>query len=85
MTQCNPSLTLGPELYLDQVEPEKDPIDVKNAQRLAGALIWLSTRTRPDIQYMQNRISSLATLAPKLAIQCGKRVLRYLSGTKDVG
>ena len=52
---------------------------------MAGSLIWLSTRTRPDITYAQSRISSMATKAPKKAFQEGMRALRYLNGTKNLG
>ena len=50
---------------------------------MAGALIWLSTRTRPDIAYAQSRISSMATKAPQRAVIEGLRLLRYLQGTKQ--
>merc|ERR1711973_738638 len=67
------------------VEQNVDPEDVHRAQRLAGSLIWLSTRTRPDITYAQSRISSMATEAPRRAFLEGMRVLRYLNGTKHFG
>ena len=52
---------------------------------MAGSLIWLSTRTRPDLSYAQSRISSMATKAPKRAVVEGLRLLRYLQGTKTIG
>ena len=52
---------------------------------MAGSLIWLSTRTRPDIAYAQSRISSMATKAPCRAVLEGLRVLRYLQGTISFG
>ena len=67
------------------VEENVAPDDVHRAQKLAGSLIWLSTRTRPDITYAQSRISSMATKAPKRAFLEGMRVLRYLNGTKHLG
>ena len=66
-------------------EKEPDPEYVHRAQRLAGSLIWLSSRTRPDITYVQSRISSMMTKAPKIALMEGMGVLRYLQGTKHVG
>ena len=53
------------------------------AQKLAGSLIWLSTRERPDIAYAQHRHSSFAVRAPKKALAERKRVLRNLSGTAN--
>ena len=67
----------------EEVEP--DPEDILRAQKMAGSLIWLSTRTRPDVMYAQSRISSMATKAPQRAVVEGLRVLRYLQGTKSVG
>ena len=67
----------------DEKEENVSINDIRLAQKLAGSLIWLSTRTRPDIAYAQHRISSLAVRAPKKALAEGKRVLRYLNGTSN--
>ena len=73
------------ELPSEGTDGELNPEDILRAQKLAGSLIWLSTRTRPDISYAQSRVSSMATKAPRTALLEGIRVLRYLQGTKDVG
>ena len=67
------------------VEEVQNPEDVHRAQKIAGSLIWLSTRTRPDITYAQSRISSMMLKAPKTAVIEAIRVLRYLQGTKHYG
>ena len=89
MTDCRPGLVPGVptkvELPGEEPEGEPDPEDIYRAQKLAGSLIWLSTRTRPDITYAQSRISSMMTKAPKTALMEGVRVLRYLRGTKHAG
>ena len=90
MSDCRPVMVPGMPTKVElpqeiETEVEPDPEDVHRAQRLAGSLIWLSTRTRPDITYAQSRISSMATKAPKTALMEGMRVLRYLQGTKNVG
>ena len=89
MTNCRPLLTPGEpspmELPDEYCEEGLDPCDVLRAQKMAGALIWLSTRTRPDLAYAQSRISSMATKAPQSAVIEGLRVLRYLQGTKSLG
>ena len=86
---CKPSSTpgvKGSSVSLEVMNPEEiDPKDAHQAQKLAGSLIWLSTRTRPDIAYAQSRISSLATKNPILALEEGKRVLIYLFGTETIG
>ena len=88
MTNCRPLLMPGEPCSTVLPEEDKDnldPSDVLSAQKMAGSLIWLSTRTRPDTSYAQSRVSSMATKAPKTAIAEGIRVLRYLQGTKALG
>ena len=87
MSGCRPLMTPGEpaSTELPDEGTELDPNDVLRAQKMAGSLIWLSTRTRPDIAYVQSRISSMATKAPQRAIKEGLRALRYLQGTKSVG
>ena len=83
MTDCKPILVPGiPTTVELPVEEVQDPEDVHRAQKIAGSLIWLSTRTRPDITYAQSRISSMMLKAPKTAVAEAIRVLRYLQGTK---
>ena len=86
MTNCRTLVKPGEDTKVElPVEQNVDPEDVHRAQRLAGSLIWLSTRTRPDITYAQSRISGKATKAPKRAFLEGMRVLQYLNGTKPFG
>ena len=83
MSDCKPSLVPGTPTSVElPAEEQPDPEDIHRAQKIAGSLIWLSTRTRPDITYAQSRISSMMTKAPKTAVQEAIRVLRYLQGTK---
>ena len=71
----------------DQIEEDEEPdeTEVRTAQRLAGGLNWLATRTRPDIAFIVSQLSSAATKAPRRAIALGKRTLRYLAGTREHG
>ena len=87
LTECKPLSMPGEVTNTVELPEEKDPDseDIHRAQKLAGSLIWLSTRTRPDIEYAQSRISSMATKAPITAYKEGQRVLRYLQGTKNLG
>ena len=89
MSDCRPMMTPGDPISTKLPEegtPDQlDPEDVLRAQKMAGSLMWLSTRTRPDISYAQSRISSMATKAPQRAVIEGLRVFRYLQGTKSVG
>ena len=65
MTDCRPAITPGiPTTVELPVEDNHLPEEIHRAQKIAGSLIWLSTRTRPDITYAQSRISSMMTKAP---------------------
>ena len=39
---------------------DADPAAVRAAQRMAGGLIWLATRSRPDVSFATSRLSSFA-------------------------
>ena len=57
----------------------------REAQRLAGEVLWLTTRTRPDLCYPIQRMTSIATKDPIKALKFGSRMLRYLKGTEHFG
>ena len=59
--------------------------DVRAAQALTGALLWISTRSRPDISYSVSKMGQMATKAPKVTIEIGMQVLAYLSSTSGLG
>ena len=71
------------------VEPEvvdsPSPEDVRDAQAITGALLWLSTRTRPDLAYAVSRCGQQATKNPNLSVSLGKQALAYLRSTVDFG
>ena len=54
---------------------------VKEAQRLVGEMLWLSSRSRPDIQYATAVMSSRITRCPEAVITIGHRLLDYLHET----
>ena len=55
----------------------------RRAQQIAGEILWLSTRTRPDLCYPIQKMTSAATKDPVNAGVMGTRILRYLKGTKE--
>jgi hypothetical protein len=57
----------------------------RRAQQIAGEILWLSTRTRPDVCYPIQKMTSAATKDPAKAGAMGTRIPRYLEGTKDFG
>ena len=62
------------------VTSSDDPI-LKQAQRRVGELLWLVSRTRPDLQYLVAVMSSRVTRNPEAVSAIGKRVLNYLAAT----
>ena len=54
--------------------------DVKTAQSMAGALLWLTTRTRPDIALSVAAACRLATKNPLKSIEIATAVMRYVHG-----
>ena len=71
------------------VEPEipaqVDIGDVRAAQAITGALLWIATRSRPDISFSVSKMGQLATKAPKAASDLGMQVLAYLNSTSTLG
>ena len=65
--------------------PEEVTVEqVRAAQAITGALLWLSTKTRPDISYVVARCGQQATKNPDLVVSMGKQVLGYLKSTLEV-
>ena len=90
MAESKPTTGMGcglPPETMEEAESVEEP-DAKEVwlcQKLAGALIWLATRTRPDIAFAQSRVSSDATKNPTRGLMIGRIVLRYLAGTPGWG
>ena len=69
----------------DQGPWAPDPVVLRQAQKAAGELLWLATRTRVDLPYTMHRMCSVVSSNPARAVRMQKRVLRYLKMTADVG
>ena len=69
-------------LAADGEEPA-DEAEVRAAQQIAGELLWVSQRTRPDIAFVCSLIGSLATRAPRRAVEVGEKTLALLQRTID--
>eukprot|EP00438_Fugacium_kawagutii_P032909 Skav221774 [mRNA] locus=scaffold2426:73054:81328:- [translate_table: standard] len=63
----------------DQVA-DVDAGAVKRAQAMAGSLLWLATRTRPDLSFGVMTLCQLCTRNPKKAQEIGEALLRYVKG-----
>ena len=56
--------------------------ELKEAQSRTGELAWLCQRTRPDVSYVTNVMSSLAVRDPQRVCRIGAKCLAYLNATK---
>ena len=75
-----------PCLKEEDPEPENpNPSQLRKAQALAGALQWLTTRTRPDICFAVNKTAQLMSKFPEYATRCAQNILKYIRGTRTLG
>ena len=71
-------------MELPQDEFTQDTIKIY--QMIVGVLIWLMTRTRPDLDYAVNLASRFVRCASQRHIDIVKgRILGYLNGTRNYG
>ena len=66
----------------------EDPIDKKQlraAQTIAGELLWVMTRSRPDLCFAISLMTRLLHKRPSYVNELGRHVLKYLAGTKSMG
>lgn len=64
------------------IGPDED-VDQRYFQELVGSLLFLSTRTRPDIALAVIHLCRRVSSPNKNDLVAAKRVLRYLKGTVD--
>ena len=69
-------------LNSEPVNLEGREAEVKQAQKRVGELLWLTGRSRPDLQYITSIMSSKITRAPELVNELGDRLLSYLAETQ---
>ncbi len=68
------------------VKPLDDEgIDQTRFQSAVRNLLYLSTRTRPDIAYAVNNVAKFCAKPTKQHWTAVKRIMRYLNGTLDLG
>ena len=68
-----------------EAEASVEPLLVRQAQQIVGELLWLSTRTRPEIAFSVARCSQEIIRSPRWVCELGEVVWGYLSMTKSDG
>ena len=66
-------------------EDQVDERDVRLAQKEIGELLWISTRTRPELAFVVSRCSAMVLTAPKWVQQMADLVWGYLKHTQYQG
>lgn len=84
MKQCKPMMT--PMAVNEKFQKSGDELfeDSKLYKSVIGKLLYI-TYTRPDIVFTVNYLSRFMSQPHKVHFSAVKRVVRYLSGTKDLG
>jgi hypothetical protein len=67
----------------ENITPDNKPEIVKPFQRMVGGLNWLSVSTRPDLAVSVSLLSQFMHNPSSGHIRAGKRVLAWLSGTRN--
>jgi transposase InsO family protein len=86
LQQCRPVSTPEAVGALRDSNPALDqPTDTQRYMEMTGTLMYAAISTRPDIAHAVHYLASNMQLPTRRHMQAAERVLRYLSGTKEVG
>ena len=58
---------------------------LRAAQQITGELLWVQTRTRPDLSYVVGAMSRWLHKRPGYVVQLGHHAMKYLAGTSYYG
>ncbi|UYV62945.1 hypothetical protein LAZ67_2002573 [Cordylochernes scorpioides] len=78
------STPLDPNTNLDNFNSSKE-VNKTQYQELIGSLLYLSTKSRPDIAFAVTLLSRYNQNPREMHMGAAKRILRYLKGTKQCG
>ena len=70
---------------LTKATESSEPVDQSIYQSAVGSLLYLSTKTRPDIAYAINNIARFCSNPTKEHWTATRRIFRYLRGTANCG
>ncbi len=70
---------------LVKASEESEPADQGLYQAAVGSLLYLSSRTRPDIAFVVNSAARFCSNPTKEHWTAVKRIFRYLRGTTEFG
>jgi transposase InsO family protein len=88
MENCKPvSTPIDPNVRLGKADDEYVPSkeDVTAFQSMLGSIMYVMCQSRPDIAFGVSKVSQYAARPDNSHWTALKRILRYLSGTKEYG
>ena len=74
-----------PKEIEEVIEEDIQESQVREAQRIVGELLWLVTRTRPDVAYITSRLAQMVLKSPRMVVKLSDQVWRYLKATREEG
>ena len=69
----------------EEEEGDRTADEVREAQVALGELLWVSTRTSPDVAFAVGQASRMVARTPKQALRAAKQILGSLKETDKVG
>ena len=86
MDDCKPVATpVESGNKLVKAVDDDELVDTEMYQSAVGSLLYLSTKTRPDIAYAVGNVARFSSKPSKVYWIAVKRIMRYLNGTLDHG
>ena len=79
------SVPCGKNFYAPPPEENITPELIHLGQKVVGELLWLVTRTRPDIAFATSKLSQSVLSAPRWVAQEGEKIWQYVLATADEG
>ena len=85
MNDCN-SKSVPCDINISNLNPDSPILDDPKIYReIIGSLLYLMTCTRPDICFAVSKLSQFLSNPTNEHLSLSKSILKYLSGTKDLG
>ena len=76
---------VNPSVKLSKATDNSRSVDVERYQSAVGKLLYLSTRTRPDISFAVCTVAKYTANPTEYHWKAVKHILRYLAGTVNYG
>ena len=85
MSCCNPKNSPTTQQALGSDPDGKDMTDPWNYRSVIGMLLYLSGKTRPDIQFAVSQVARFSHSPKQSHANAVKQIIQYLKGTADEG